>query len=109
MNRDQFTEILKANEGILVVKFTAEWCAPCKKIKEQVAKEVATLPAHVKFMELDVDKHFDVYACMKSKKQVNGIPALLAYGKGNITWYADRSISGSNATDIANFFKVVKG
>ena len=108
MNRDDFTNILKANEGVLVVKFTAEWCSPCQKIKEQVAKEVEVLPPHVKFLELDVDKHFDVYACMKSKKQVVGIPAILAYKRGNVTWFADLSVSGSNPEHIANFFKVVK-
>lgn len=107
MNRDDFTNVLKENEGVLIVKFTADWCPPCKRIKVQVDKEVATLPPHCKFLELDVDKHFDVYSYMKSKKQVVGIPAILAYKRGS-TCYADASVSGSDPEHIANFFKVVK-
>lgn len=108
MNRHDFTEILKANEGVLIVKFTAEWCPPCQAIKKQVAAEVETLPTHCKFLELDVDKNFDVYSCMKKNLQVNGIPAILAYRRGNHTYFADKSVSGSNPEHIAAFFKIVK-
>ena len=108
MNRDDFTKLLQENDGVLIVKFTADWCAPCQKIKEQVALEIKSLPPHCTFMELNVDAHSDVYACMRSKKQVIGIPAILAYKRGNTTWFADLAVSGANPGHIANFFKVVR-
>jgi thiol-disulfide isomerase/thioredoxin len=108
MNRDDYLKMIKANEGVLIFKFTATWCAPCNAIKSQVAKEVAVLPPHIKFVEIDVDKHVDVYACMRSKKQVIGIPALLAYKRGNDTLYADYCVTGSNPLHISQFFQKVQ-
>jgi thiol:disulfide interchange protein len=108
MNREEFGTLLENNQGVLVVKFTAAWCKPCQTIKAQVDKETANLPDHVKFIELDIDVHFDVYANMRSKKQVVGIPAILAYKKGNTTWFADHSISGTNPVAISQFFQTVR-
>jgi thiol:disulfide interchange protein len=108
MKREDFSTFLKNKNCLLVVKFTAEWCAPCRDIKKQVADEVAELPANVIYLELDIDAHPDVYACMKYKKQVAGIPALLAYKKENNSWFADFSISGSVPENITHFFQRVK-
>lgn len=108
MDRDDYLAMIKANDGVLIFKFTASWCAPCASIKTQVARECAVLPPHVKFVEIDVDKHADVYACMRSKKQVVGIPTLLAYKKGNDTVFADLCVSGSNPQHISQFFQTVR-
>jgi hypothetical protein len=58
--------------------------------------------------DLDIDENFDLYAFMKSKKQVRGIPALLAYNKGTLTYAADASVSGSDTEALDFFFKEVE-
>ena len=32
--RTEFATLIENNPGILIFKFTADWCGPCKKIKE---------------------------------------------------------------------------
>ena len=38
LNRKQFQQLLEVNPGYIIIKFTAEWCNPCKKIKADVEK-----------------------------------------------------------------------
>jgi hypothetical protein len=54
-------------------------------------------------MEVDVDECFDLYAFLKHKKMVNGIPVFLAYAKG-ITNGPIASITGASLPDIETFF-----
>ena len=59
-------------------------------------------------LKLDVDDSSDLYAHLKAKKQVSGIPVLLAYKKGNMTPYANYSVTGSDRPGIDTFFKQVQ-
>ena len=36
---------------------------------------------NIRTVTLDIDKSFDVYAALKNKKMLNGIPAILMYKK----------------------------
>ena len=35
-SRDDYLNIIKTNPGLFIVKFGAEWCAPCKRIEKEV-------------------------------------------------------------------------
>jgi thiol:disulfide interchange protein len=107
LNRDHLASLLQCNPGVVILKFTAEWCKPCKTIQDYVYDKFRSLPNTCICADLDVDDNFDLYALMKSKKQVRGIPALLAYKKGNITYAADASVSGSDTDALDFFFKEV--
>lgn len=56
-------------------------------------------------IEVDVDECFDLYAFLKHKKMVNGIPVLLAYAKG-MNEGPIASITGASIPDIEAFFNV---
>ena len=45
---------LNKNE-MIIIKFTADWCAPCNSIKEFIHDIVKSLPDKIKFFEIDVD------------------------------------------------------
>jgi thioredoxin 1 len=107
MDRIAFIEELKHNPGVIVVKYSATWCNPCKQIAPYVASKKAELPPNVKFLELDLDKDMDLYALLKAKQQVRGVPVLLAYKRGNVTPYADKSITGTVTASIDAFFRVL--
>ena len=107
VNREEFVEILKANEGVVYLIFSASWCKPCQTIKPYLAAKLPTLPKTAKAVVLDVDLNTDLYAHLKSKKQVRGVPVMLAYKKGNLTPFADRSVSGANVPDWTKLFEFV--
>ena len=78
-NREAFFLLLQNNPGIIVLKLGAEWCGPCKNIKSAVHAFFASSPPEVVCGDIDVDKSFDFYSFLKSKKMVNGIPVILCY------------------------------
>ena len=105
LDRETFQELLDVNPKFVIIKFTAEWCKPCQSIKDGVNKIFGQLPEDVVVAELDTDENFDLYAFMKSKKVVTGIPVMLGYKKGNTNRLApDCSISGSDVGQINAFF-----
>lgn len=101
--RTDFSTLMENNPGILIFKFTADWCGPCKKIKEYSYKKSNELPDYITMLEVDVDECFDLYAFLKHKKMVNGIPVFLAYAKG-MNDGPIASITGANLPDIETFF-----
>ena len=103
-NSDQFFELLKVNPGVIIIKFTATWCKPCKKIKNQVNKHFLQTKDNIICFDLDVDDMFELYSFFQRKRLLNGIPAIFAYHKNNLTHHPDDSISGADTDGIDNFF-----
>jgi len=106
-DRNAFLSYLTQNPGIMIFKFGAEWCGPCKRIKNDLEQHFANTPANVICFDIDIDECFDVYAFLKSKKQVNGVPVVLGYVKGNVSFAPDMSHSGSDLNTLAQFFQHV--
>ena len=103
--RDVFMELLKINPGVFIFKFGADWCNPCKKIKKFIDKVSLVLPTNVMYIyNVDVDECFDLYAYLKQKKMVSGIPAMLAYKAGNHSYAPDASVSGIDENELKHFF-----
>lgn len=103
--RDVFMQLLKMNPGVFIFKFGAEWCNPCKKIKNFVDKVSLVLPTNVMYIySVDVDECFDLYAYLKQKKMASGIPVMLAYKKGNYSYVPDASVTGTDETQLKHFF-----
>jgi len=93
-------------QQMIIIKFTADWCGPCQGIKCLVKELVEELPDSIKFYEIDIDESLELYAKFKSKKMVNGIPAILGFKGGEKEhWYiADDSVLGGNKEEIKKFF-----
>ena len=103
-DREAFQEVLDNNEGIVILKFGADWCSPCKLIAPFIKSMMEKLPESFTVYDLDVDENFEIYAYLKSKKMVTGIPAMLAYYKENKTFASNPSISGANEEAYKTFF-----
>ena len=100
-----FKFLLDHNPGVLILKLGAEWCGPCKKIEPLVKDLMSKIPTdQIQCAIIDVDESFELYALLKSKRMVNGIPAILAYDKGNVTYIPDRSMAGTDPNQIVEFF-----
>ncbi len=103
--REVFLEMLKLNPGVFIFKFGAEWCGPCKTIKKYIDNVSLVVPSDKMYIyNVDVDDCFDLYAYLKQKKMITGIPTLLAYKTGNTYFAPDASISGTNEADLTYFF-----
>ena len=104
-NREEFLKLLQVNPGLVIMKLGAEWCGPCKKIAPVVHAFFASSPENVVCADIDVDESFDLYAVLKQKKMVNGIPVILLFKKGNVSFIPDDSVTGSGPNELDAFFK----
>lgn len=103
--RDDFLNLLKVNPGLVIVKFGATWCGPCKRIAHIVEAFFASSPTTVICADVDVDESFELYSFLKNKRMVNGIPAILCYKKGNMGYVPDDIVTGADPNGLDAFFK----
>ena len=98
-------ENLKEKE-LIVLKFTADWCGPCKSIKDICMQFEKTRPLSIQYYEIDIDESIELYMKLKKMKMLNGIPALFAYKNGTKDyWYIpDDSQLGSDKKNVLLFF-----
>jgi thioredoxin 1 len=104
-SRQDFFNLLTNNPGLVILKLGAEWCGPCKKIAPILEAFFLTSPDNVVCADIDVDESFDLYAYLKNKKMVNGIPVIMCYKKGNTSFIPDDSITGADPVQLDAFFR----
>jgi thiol-disulfide isomerase/thioredoxin len=107
MSVKAFKELLAINPGHVVLKLGAEWCGPCKKIESHVNYWFSIVPNTVSCHLIDIDESFELYATFKTKRQINGIPAILCFRKGNLDVIPDFTVTGSAIEPINTFFQQI--
>ena len=109
LTRPQFEELLKQNTGNIIIKFGATWCGPCKRIEAHVGKWFDFLSQKTENLciAIDVDDSFDLYGAFKSRRQISGIPAILHFKQGNLSYIPDNSVVGADHEQVNEFFKRV--
>jgi thiol-disulfide isomerase/thioredoxin len=122
LTRPQFEELLKQNTGNVIIKFGATWCGPCKRIEAHVGqwfdlltqrnggqgpKDPSIQRMNNLCIAIDVDDSFDLYGAFKSRRQVSGIPAILHFKQGNLSYIPDNSVVGADHEQVNEFFKRV--
>ena len=101
----RFSEYLQTNPGLIIIKFGAEWCGPCKLVEKQVHDWFDRMPETVQGFIIDVDESFELYAFLKTKKMVSGVPVILCYDKGTLNYIPSDSIIGADKAGIDAFFQ----
>ena len=104
LSKDQFVNALQNNRGALVIKFGAKWCGPCKKVEPLVNSWMAQFPPTIQGAIIDIDENFEIYALLKSKRQINGVPTIMCYKQGNISPIPDNIVVGADIEKINQFF-----
>ncbi|MDY0323449.1 MAG: thioredoxin [Candidatus Carbobacillus sp.] len=75
-----FAKDVEQGEGLIIVDFWAEWCAPCRMIApvlEQLDQEFA---GQIQIVKLNVDEHPEAPA----RFGIMGIPTLLMFKNGEV-------------------------
>jgi thiol-disulfide isomerase/thioredoxin len=102
-----FVEILNQNPGGVVLKLTAEWCGPCKRIAPDVDQWMARLPENIQTVIVDIDDSIELYAKLKTKRLIAGIPALLFWKKSSKFETPDNVMIKSVKQEVDSFFEYI--
>lgn len=106
-NKEDLKQLLENNNpGVIIVKFSADWCKPCQTIKPFVESRIGRLPVDtIHVINVDIDESIDLYGFLKTKRLIQGIPTLFAYYADNKSAIPDDMVTGSKESDIVDFFK----
>lgn len=99
MKRQDFLNLL--GNDLVLVFVTSTDCVPCNIIKPYILPKLSSYTC----IYIDRTEDADVYSFLQSKKQIKGVPSLLAYAKENTTGISNLSISGTNQNEIDCFFE----
>ena len=111
--RDDLKNFLKETTiEITFIKFGATWCKPCHMIAPTIQtlnEQVKKAKINMNYIDLDVDHCSDLYAFLRTKKMVRGIPVIMCYRKSqyndNTFYVPTDSVTGASTTDVVNFYK----
>lgn len=73
------SEVLQSDIPVFV-KFYAEWCGHCHKIKQAVEELSEDYGGRIKFVEVDIDRDDK----LTSQYEVRSTPTLLLFSKGSV-------------------------
>lgn len=76
-----FNNILKS-EQLVLVDFSAEWCAPCQMMTPILKQLKAMLGDSVKILKVDIDKN----PAVARQYNVQSVPTLILFKNGEIKW-----------------------
>jgi thioredoxin 1 len=80
-SNSSFQELILGETPVLV-DFSAEWCGPCKMMAPILKEFKDGVKEAVKVIKIDVDKSPQA----ASVYQIQGVPTLILFQKGQILW-----------------------
>ncbi len=80
-NTSEFNTLIKSS-NIVLVNFSASWCAPCKKLAPTIESIKSNFGSKIKVEKVDVESNKD----LQTSCNVQSIPGLILYKNGKEYW-----------------------
>jgi thioredoxin 1 len=94
-SQNEMREILN-KYNYVIVKFTAPWCGPCKRIKKKFAELFETLPEEFVCVVINIDEG----TSLKRLMGVKSVPTFMNYINGESV----NTIVGADTKNLEKFF-----
>jgi len=78
--QETFTEKVLMSTKPILVKFTADWCQPCKQMTQILEDLTPELGDHVSFVEVDIEAN----PTLANNFGVRGLPTLMLFKSGRV-------------------------
>lgn len=102
------------DKKVIVIKFGAEWCGPCNRIKPYCHDVFKKSSSKVICFDINIDEeeNMKLYQTYKQKKMITTIPVIFAYTQNpernyEHWWSPDFSVNTSNIAELDQFFNKV--
>lgn len=105
LTAEQYINIIKQNNGIVLFKLGATWCGPCQQILPLLNSALPQMPSSVTSYIIDIDKSPEVFSLFKRRKLSSGVPVVCCYYKDNKEIYPDDMVIGADNGKLNDFFK----
>jgi thioredoxin 1 len=96
---DEFNNFLSENENV-IVKFSAEWCGPCRTMTNVINNLNDDALNGVSFVEVDVDE--DDFADVISDLSIRNLPTFIFFKNNEVK---DKKVGTLQANEIIDFVK----
>ncbi len=94
--RDELSNFLRTH-SVVIVKFTATWCGPCKRSTPLVNELYSKMPDNVSMVIVDMDKGKDISSALR----IRSIPTMYSF----VNSAPMDSVVGAESEQITSIFK----
>ncbi|MGG7164125.1 thioredoxin [Clostridium ihumii] len=93
VNKEEFTNKVIENEGVVLVDFFATWCGPCKMIAPVLDELSVEMKENVHMVKVDINESME----LAKEFKVMSVPTMAIFKNGEMV---DRIIGFTDKSDI---------